>query len=132
VGAPYSLGLIKYPGGAIAGEIFFPQPLIAVLDRGGNTVTSYNEGDITGRAIRVGGGNSTLDYLRPKGGTMSTIQNGTSDFVGLKIDDAGLNYVLQFTSSLVRAPHVSLCAMNGAEYSVNHDRLSPGADISRE
>ena len=99
VGRPYTLGLLQYPGAATAGELFFPQPLVAVLDRGGNVVSELNEGMIYASAqdLTI---NSTIDYLRPSESTSIAIRKGLGAFDNLYIDKEGTSYQITFTTSL--------------------------------
>ena len=102
VGRPYALGLPQYPGSATAGELFSPQPIVAVLDRGGNVVKELNSGTIYASALDMTVMNSTVDYLRPIGGSSIPIHDGLGTFTNLYIDNEGRSYQITFTSSLVR------------------------------
>jgi hypothetical protein len=103
VGPPFSLGLVKYPGSATAGELLFPQPEVAVLDRGGNTVKAFNSGRIYAYAYKASA-NATVNLLRPVNGTSVTVLNGTGAFHALYIDEEGPAFKLVFTCSLVSHP----------------------------
>ena len=47
VGPPYQIALSTYPGTATGGVAFTTQPVVAVQDVGGNTVTTWNGGTIS-------------------------------------------------------------------------------------
>ena len=44
VGEPYQLGIVVQPSSASGGQMFLQQPVVAIQDRGGNTVLSYSKG----------------------------------------------------------------------------------------
>lgn len=99
VGRPYALGLLQYPGSATAGELFYPQPLVAVLDRGGNVVDQLNEGTVYANARDLTL-NSTINYLQPNDGISMAIRDGLGSFTNLHIDKEGTSYQITFTTSL--------------------------------
>ena len=108
VGKPHSLGLVKYPGGATAGELLYPQPQVAVLDKGGNIVTSYTGGRVHATAYKARD-LSKQDHLRPLNKSSVGIVNGTATFISLYIDQHGDSFQLNFTSTVVRT---SSCCSN--------------------
>jgi hypothetical protein len=45
LGAPFNTRMITQPGTATGGRDFSPQPVLSVIDKGGNTITSLSSGD---------------------------------------------------------------------------------------
>jgi len=43
----YQLGIVTQPEMAFGGSVFGSQPVLAIQDRGGNTVTDVNEGVVS-------------------------------------------------------------------------------------
>ncbi len=92
VGAAAKLGFTTQPGGGTAGTAWSTQPVIAIQDAGGNTVTT----DTSTVTVAIG--------TNPSSGTLSgTLTKaavaGVADFSanGLKIDKAGTGYTLSAT-----------------------------------
>ena len=96
-GLAYKIALSTYPGTAYGGSPFAPQPVVAVQDIGGNTITTHNGGTVTAY-IR-----DDDTYANPTGaalfGTATVaIVNGFAKFDGLSILIAGSPYVIAFLS----------------------------------
>ena len=89
VGPATKLGFLVQPGGAIAGNPFTTQPVVAVQDANGYTVTTDNSTQVN---IAIG--------TNPSGGTLTcttnpvTVVNGLASFAGCRINNAGTGYTL--------------------------------------
>ncbi len=94
-GTPSKLGITTQPVGGASGAALATQPVVAIQDAGGNTVTSDNTTQVT-VAILSGAGGSL-------GGTLTrTASGGVVTFTGVTLSGVvGTNYVLRFTSSPV-------------------------------
>ena len=86
VGPAFQLGFTTSPGTTVAGDPFGTQPVVAIQDAGGNTVTS-NTSTVS---LAIG--------TNPSGGTLSgctgTTTAGVATFSGCKIDKPGNGYTL--------------------------------------
>ena len=47
VGHAYQLGIIEQPGDAFGGNVFGIQPIVAIQDRGFNSISTWNEGTVS-------------------------------------------------------------------------------------
>ncbi len=89
VGPATKLGFLIQPGGAIAGNPFTTQPVVAVQDASGYTVTTDNTTQVT---LAIG--------TNPSGGTLTcttnpvTVVNGLANFAGCRLSNAGTGYTL--------------------------------------
>src|ERR1041385_9541924 len=94
-GAANKLGITTQPIGGTSGSALATQPVVAIQDARGNTVTTDNSTQVT-VAIASGAGGAL-------GGTLTkTAVNGVATFTNVTLSGtAGTNYVLQFTSSPV-------------------------------
>jgi hypothetical protein len=92
------LVLTTQPVGGVSGSVLATQPVIAIRDASGNTVTTDSNTQVT-VAIESGDG-GTL------GGTLTqTASSGVATFSGVTLTGTvGQNYVLQFTSSPTLTP----------------------------
>jgi hypothetical protein len=81
VGAATKLAFIVQPVGSPAGATFFTQPVVALQDAGGNTVTT----DASGVTLVVTGGGATLTCTANPQSTVS----GLASFAACSIDLAG-------------------------------------------
>ncbi|GBG25079.1 Hypothetical Protein FCC1311_012962 [Hondaea fermentalgiana] len=106
LGAPYELQVVQEVGTATGGSEFLPQPIVAIVDRGGNTVDTITEGTMTVSLCLPGDG---LGCSAHPGGTLTNlgisstfevfIVMGRAVFSGLSIDMAGTPYRLRFDST---------------------------------
>ncbi len=93
VGTAAKLGFTTQPGGGVSGASWAAQPVVAVQDAGGNTVTT-NTGTVT------------LTLTTPGGATLTCTANakaavaGVATFAGCKVDKAG-SYTLTATGTSV-------------------------------
>ena len=89
VGPAYQVGFITSPGTTVAGDKFGTQPIVAIQDAGGNTVTT----NISAVSLAIG--------TNPAGGTLSgctgSTTAGLATFTGCKIDKPGNGYTLAAT-----------------------------------
>jgi MYXO-CTERM domain-containing protein len=92
-GPAAGLMIVDQPGGAVVNEAFTTQPLLHIVDAGGNHVDTDNGTAVT--ADLVAGPSATL------GGTLSVDSvDGVVEFTDLEIDTVGTGYVIEFSSSL--------------------------------
>ncbi len=89
VGPAAKLGIITPPDGATGGTPFSTQPILVVLDAGGNVVDD-DSGNVS---VTLGAGPGTLS-----GTTTVAAVNGVATFTNLQIDIAANGYVLHFSS----------------------------------
>lgn len=114
---PYKLAFTSYVGTAFGGAEFAQNPAVAVVDRGGNTVTlatAYAEfSDINSDEISAVLTHcpfpsiqaSTADMqalLQPAARTKAALVDGVATFTGLYLNRTGYPYQLTFYSGLVR------------------------------
>jgi hypothetical protein len=95
--AATQLGVTQQPVGGASGSALATQPIIAIQDAQGGTVTSDNTTQVS---VAVSGAGGTL------GGTQ-TVQaaSGVATFTNLTLaGTVGVNYVLQFTASPALTP----------------------------
>jgi hypothetical protein len=92
------LGITQQPVGGASGAALATQPIVAVQDAQGGTVTTDNTTQVS-VAISSGAGGAL-------GGTQTVIAvNGIATFTNLTLSGTvGVNYVLQFTSSPTLTP----------------------------
>jgi len=133
IGMPYKLAFTNYVGTAFGGAEFARNPAVAVVDRGGNTVTlatAYAElSDINSDEISAVLTHcpfpsiqaSTTDLqglLQPAARTKAAIVDGVATFAGLYLNRTGYPYQLTFYSGLVRQFHSILHESRFAEIDV--------------
>src|SRR5205823_5251371 len=96
------------PGGSGAGIPLSPQPVVSILDAGGNLVTSA--GDAVHIAIGTNPASGTLS-----GAATVSATAGIATFSGLSIDKAGAGYTIVATSgSLQAATSTAFAVSTGA------------------
>ena len=96
VGSVFQLQFHSYVSSAIGGTPFKPSPSVAVVDRGGNIVSTYNGGSCR---ISLSMTPTGVEQLQPISNTYSTFQYGISQFDGLSINASGFPYELLFNAS---------------------------------
>lgn len=99
-GAKYKLDFNQYVGTAFGGEVFSPNPVIALTDRGGNVITSQKTGYVEAFLTTSLTGQH---QLLPAGRHMATFSGGLATFSGLYIKEAGYPYQITFNTSVVSA-----------------------------
>ncbi|RHY80192.1 hypothetical protein DYB30_002527, partial [Aphanomyces astaci] len=92
LGPPFKLSMYTYIGVAQGGTPFLPQPVVSIVDKGGNIVDSVSQGTVSVSILSnpVGG------ILTPSSSYTVWIYQGLGKFFDLKIDKAGGPYVLRF------------------------------------
>ena len=87
------VALAAYSVGGVSGALLATQPVVAVQDAQGNTVTTDNTTTVTVAIFSGAGGNL--------GGTLTkTAVNGVATFTNVTLSGiVGTNYVLQFASN---------------------------------
>jgi hypothetical protein len=93
VGTATKLAFVQQPGGGAVGVAWAVQPIIAVQDASGNTVTTSTASVTLAIGANPGGGALTCS-----GGLTRAAVSGLAAFSGCKIDKAGLGYTLTATS----------------------------------
>ena len=99
IGSPAKLAFTTQPGGGAHGAAWAQQPVVAVQDANGNTVTTDGS-TVTVAILNNAGPGGTLS------GTLTKVAvNGVADFSGnaLKIDKAGTGYTLTATDDSLTA-----------------------------
>jgi hypothetical protein len=97
VGAMYRLNFISDIGKAVGGEVFSPNPVVNVVDRGCNTISTLMHGDIMSWLCQSP---SPDEKLLSKTTLSAKIINGIGSFSGLFINTAGYPYAVCFNTSL--------------------------------
>ncbi|KAH9133106.1 hypothetical protein AeRB84_020746 [Aphanomyces euteiches] len=99
LGPAYKLSMYTYIGTALGGTPFLPQPIVSIVDKGGNVVDNVNQGTVSVAILNnpVGG------ILTPTSAYTVMLYQGLGKFFDLKIDKAGGPYVLRFTADNVNA-----------------------------
>ncbi len=93
-GQPYRLAFTTTPGTAVAGDRFANQPVVTLLDAGGNTATvAPGSTDAVGIAIGTNPGGGTLS------GCTETTTAGVGNFGGCSINTPGSGYTLVATDT---------------------------------
>ena len=92
-GTASQLNFVVEPGGAAPGTAFATQPVVAVQNAGGGTVTS----DSSTVTLSIQSGTGTLGATLS--GCSESEQSGTITFSGCSIDDAGNGYILVATDA---------------------------------
>lgn len=110
IGSPYKIGIIQMPTNVLGGRVWSVNPIVAVQDRGRNTIASISYGNVSVSLANK----QSENYLRvevmyqivyddlyrvtmPKSILWS---NGTAEFKGLFVDIASTGYRLNFTTDL--------------------------------
>jgi protocatechuate 3,4-dioxygenase beta subunit len=119
-GTPTQLSFQTQPGNGTGGNDLSVQPIISILDAGGNIVSSATN------SISLAIGNN------PAGGTLSAntnpfnAMNGLATFSGVKIDKAGNGYTLVATSAGLASATSSLFNISSGAASKLVFSLQPG------
>ena len=93
-GAPRRLIVVQGPEADIAGrEPFSPQPVIALVDAGGNILRSENQHYVTASLVVSPSGSPLL------GKTTVKFEAGVAQFSDLAIENPAHSYVIKFTTS---------------------------------
>ncbi|KAF0711816.1 Aste57867_5074 [Aphanomyces stellatus] len=97
LGPPYKLSMYTYIGMAQGGTPFLPQPVVSIVDRGGNIVNTVNSGTVSVAILNnpIGG------ILSPTTSYTVWLYQGLGKFFALQIDKAGGPYTLRFTADNV-------------------------------
>jgi hypothetical protein len=103
VGSPHEIVVAGYPSGGTGGEPFGLQPVINVLDVGGNLISDWSTGSVTAKILDDGelgrySPNPGAELL-PASKTTATFAFGEAQFDGLYINEAGGPYYLLFTAA---------------------------------
>jgi DNA-binding beta-propeller fold protein YncE len=103
VGPAAQLAFTTQPGGAAAGAVLTPEPVVTVEDSNGNTVTT--DASTVTLAITSGTGTSGA-ALTCTGGESTAAVNGVASFSGCTVNDVGSGYTLTATDGTL-TPAVS-------------------------
>ncbi len=94
LGAAAKVGFTTQPGGGTGGTAWGTQPVAAIQDAGGNTVTTDNASTVTLAILNNAGPGGVLTCTaNPK-----TVVLGVATFAGCKIDKIGTGYTVTATS----------------------------------
>jgi hypothetical protein len=96
-GAATKLGFTAQPTSASSNQAFPIQPVVAVQDLGGNTVTSGTNSTAT--ITLAIGTNPAVGTLTCTGGLTKVAVAGVATFAGCQINNAGVGYTLTATAS---------------------------------
>mmetsp|Transcript_5343 Transcript_5343/g.9475 ORF Transcript_5343/g.9475 Transcript_5343/m.9475 type:complete len:3258 (-) Transcript_5343:1649-11422(-) len=106
LGDPFELQILMEVGTATGGEAFLPQPVVGIVDRGGNTIQAIEEGTLTVAICLPEDGFGCDEH--PGGQLLTTslssaytvdIVEGKGVFSGIAIDKMGYPYQLIFTTT---------------------------------
>lgn len=95
-GVPYKLVFEQSVGNSFGGQPFSSNPIVGVADRGGNVISSVNEGFITATLTT----NPTQGLLRPSESLAVPVINGFGNFSGLYINEAAEGYQITFNTTI--------------------------------
>ena len=93
VGTATKLGYTTQPGGGTGGTAWTTQPVVAIQDTNGNTVTTAPNTAITLAILNNAGPGGTLSCTT----NSVTTSSGSATFAGCKIDKTGTGYTLRAT-----------------------------------
>ena len=96
-GSAYKLDFDQYVGTAFGGEVFAPNPIVALTDRGGNILTNQKSGFVEAVLTTSLLGSQLLPAKRH----IASFSKGLATFSGLYINEAGYPYQITFNTSLV-------------------------------
>lgn len=116
-GAPYRLSFYTEPGNGVAGSVLAWQPVVQVLDVGGNHVSTNINTSVTLSVITGPGGISSISQ------NPVNIFAGFANFSGLVFNAAGCYTIQASTSGLVSATSGTFCIAPGTA-SVTHSTVS--------
>ncbi|OQR98567.1 hypothetical protein ACHHYP_08287 [Achlya hypogyna] len=97
IGPPRTMFIAAYPLAAFGGEAFVTQPMIQLLDAGGNTLQTQPSMQIAATIYA----NPSGGRLYPATETSASVINGFASFKNLRIDLAGNNYMLRFAITML-------------------------------
>jgi hypothetical protein len=110
IGNPYQIGVIRAPKVVIGGKVWPVNPVVAVQDRGQNTIDSINHGNISvylahpsnGGRLSFNGTYEEIAGIIDQLTNQRTMiwSNGTAQFEGLSIDVAQERYQLNFSTTI--------------------------------
>ena len=120
-GPATKLAFLATPGITTAGAVFTTNPVVAIQDAGGNTVTTGIAATIA-LAIGTNPGGGTLSCT---GGTSVTTVAGVATFTGCSINNAGVAYTLTATATAV-VPVTTLASATSTAFTIT----APGAVIT--
>lgn len=98
IGLKHSLSLFNFVGTAFGGEVFSANPIVGVVDKGGNVIKSINTGTVTATLTTTPTG---LEKMHPKNSITVPIIDGMANFTGLYINEAGYPYQMTFSTTAV-------------------------------
>ena len=125
VGAAAKLGFLLQPAGAVAATVFTTQPLVAIQDAGGNTVTTSVASSVTlAITARHRHEQARLLDLRRRTPKLAAA-GGRARFAGCKIDKAGIGYTLTATDGTLTSTVSNLVTVSLALAPA----ALPGADV---
>lgn len=105
IGSLYQLSMSTFVGKATGGVTFLPNPVVAVVDRGGNLIDSVDGYSITASLT----GPTGNEVLHPENGLTVSFSGGLAQFQNMYIQEAGYPYVISFNATLVsKLPRLSL------------------------
>eukprot|EP01041_Mallomonas_annulata_P002557 gene2557-4990_t len=97
IGNPYKITFRQNIGNALGGTPFARNPIIALVDRGSNTISTENSASVQAFLST----NPTNGILKPVANTKLTFYRGVVQFIGLYINETGSPYAITFTASLI-------------------------------
>ena len=121
VGAAAKLGFLLQPAGAVAATVFTTQPLVAIQDAGGNTVTT----DTSSVTLAITAGTGTSGATLTCASNPLAAASGLASFAGCKIDKAGIGYTLTATDGTLTSTVSNLVTVSLALAPA----ALPGADV---
>jgi hypothetical protein len=95
VGPAAGLHIGTHPGGASMGVVFAVQPVLHVVDAGGNVITTDNTTVVKASITTSTGASGAM----LAGTTLVTAAGGTVTFTDLQIDLQGVGYTLDFSAN---------------------------------
>jgi len=98
-GDAYKVGITTFIGVAFGGLPFSSNPIVSIVDRGDNIVSSINDGVITALLTKTPYNATINSALQPSINTIVDIINGSAIFEGLYINRAGYPYQLTFKAT---------------------------------
>ena len=118
VGAPRAIAITTQPTGAVNGSVLGTQPVVRLIDSGGNTVTSFT----TRVVASISSGTGTLS-----GTTIVETSSGIATFTNLAITGTAGTFTLTFrAATLTDATSGNLTITPGAAAKVAITRASVG------
>uniref|UniRef100_A0A7S4JS32 Calx-beta domain-containing protein n=1 Tax=Odontella aurita TaxID=265563 RepID=A0A7S4JS32_9STRA len=99
IGEAYRIGLVANPENAFGGTPWGTQPVVAVQDRGSNTVMGFNTGVVRVELL-VHDDNQAELHVSEGEDFDATFEDGLAEFHGLFVDVAG-TYKVRFKSTLL-------------------------------